>query len=501
MRALIDINIFMDILMFRAGYATSLIILDLCEAKKIDGWILANSIPTMHYLLSKSEGELVARRKIKEIIKGISIIPLRNGILQASFDLQINAALQFGMDAIITRNKKDFKDSKVPAYTPEEFLDKFNQEGFATKKSIPLVDIKSQVYSIYPEIDDLITKTLLSGWFILGNEVEQFEKEFADYCNAKYAVGVASGSDALALSLQALGIGSGDEVITVPNTFIATVDAIFRNGAKPVFVDIDPETYNIDVSNIEEKITDKTKAIIPVHLYGQSADMDPIIKIAKEYDLKIIEDACQAHGAEYKGKKVGSIGEVGCFSFYPAKNLGCYGDGGMMVTNDMGLSEKIKMLRNYGQSKKYYHDFIGYNSRLDELQAAVLRVKLKYLDKWNDLRRAHAKIYNELLEHVSGTEIPIEKDYAKHVYHLYVIRCKERDKLQQYLNSKGISTGIHYPIPVHLQEAYKHLEYNKGSFPITEKYASEILSLPMFPELRNEELEYVCNIVKEFYDN
>jgi len=231
-------------------------------------------------------------------------------------------------------------------------------------------------------------------------------------------------------------------------------------------------------------------------LYGQPADMDEIIKIAKKYDLKIIEDACQAHGAEYKGKKVGSLSDVGCFSFYPAKNLGAYGDGGMVVTNNEQIAERIKMLRNYGQSKKYYHDFIGYNSRLDEIQAAVLRVKLRYLDEWNDKRREHAKLYNELLENVSGIETPTEKEFVKHVYHLYVIRCKNRNELQNYLSSKGVSTGIHYPIPVHLQKAYKHLEYKEGDFPITEKYAKEILSLPMFPELTDEEIEAVVGLIR-----
>ena len=362
--------------------------------------------------------------------------------------------------------------------------------------NIPFVDLKRQFDLIKNEVTTKINEVLRNTHFILGEEVEKFEEEFANYCGVKYGVGVASGSDALTLSLKVLGIGKEDEVITAPNTFIATVDAISRNGATPVFVDIDPETCNIDVAEIEEKITDKTKAIIPVHLYGQPADMDEIIKIAKKYDLKIIEDACQAHGAEYKGKKVGSLSDVGCFSFYPAKNLGAYGDGGMVVTNNEQIAERIKMLRNYGQSKKYYHDFIGYNSRLDEIQAAVLRVKLRYLDEWNDKRREHAKLYNDLLENVSGIETPTEKEFVKHVYHLYVIRCKNRNELQNYLSSKGVSTGIHYPIPVHLQKAYKHLEYKEGDFPITEKYAKEILSLPMFPELTDEEIEVVVGLIR-----
>jgi len=362
---------------------------------------------------------------------------------------------------------------------------------------IPFVDLKRQYKSIKDEINAKINEVLESTQFILGENVRAFEEEFARYCNAKYAVGVASGSDALTLSLKALGIGEGDEVITVPNTFIATVDSISRNNARPVFVDIDPETYNIDVNKIEEKITDKTKAIIPVHLYGQPADMDPILRIAKEYGLKVIEDACQAHGAEYKGKKVGALGGVGCFSFYPGKNLGAYGDGGIIVTNSFEFAEKVRMLRNYGQKIKYYHDFVGYNSRLDELQAAILRVKLRYLDEWNELRRLHAEEYDRCLEEVSGIVLPFNKKNVKHVYHLYVMQCENRDAVQERLLSKGISTGIHYPAPIHLQQAYIKLGYHRGDFPVAEEYAKKILSLPMFPELTTDEIRYVSEQIKE----
>jgi dTDP-4-amino-4,6-dideoxygalactose transaminase len=365
--------------------------------------------------------------------------------------------------------------------------------------NVPFVDLRREYSLIKDEINTKINEVLQSGHFILGENVKAFEKEFSNYCNAKYGVGVASGTDALLLSLKALDIKEGDEVITVANTFTATVDAISRSGATPVLVDINPETYNITVEKIKSKITDKTKVIIPVHLYGQPADMDPILEISEKYDLKVVEDACQAHGAEYKGRMVGSLGDAACFSFYPSKNLGAYGDGGMVVTNNEEIVEKIKMLREYGQSKKYHHDLIGYNSRLDEIQAAVLRVKLKYLDKNNEERRKHAKLYNELLVNTS-LFTPIELPYVKHVYHLYVIRCKERDKLQQFLSSRGVSTGIHYPIPVHLQKAYSYLGYRLGAFPIVEKYANEILSLPMFPQLMGEEIEYVCDCIKDFYN-
>jgi len=356
---------------------------------------------------------------------------------------------------------------------------------------VPLVNLERQYKTIKGEINRAIRKVLESGQYILGEELENFEREFASYCGARYGVGLASGSDALMLAMRALDIGKGDEVITVPNTFISTVDAIALNGAEPVFVDIDEESYNIDVNRIEEKITKNTRLILPVHLYGQPADMDPILDVAEDNDLYVIEDAAQAHGAEYKGKKVGSLGDIAAFSFYPSKNLGAFGDGGMVVTNNEELADKLKALRNYGQKKKNYHDFIGHNSRLDELQAAALRVKLKYLDEWNDKRRKNVTLYNEILEDIEGIKIPVEKIFSKHVYHLYVIRCRGREGLRRHLLSFGISTGIHYPIPIHLQEAYEYLGYHRGDFLITEKCADEILSLPMFPELSSDEIHEI----------
>jgi dTDP-4-amino-4,6-dideoxygalactose transaminase len=359
---------------------------------------------------------------------------------------------------------------------------------------ITFVDLKREYEEINQEINLAIQRVLEGGWFILGEEAEKLEEEFSNYVGTRYGIAVNSGSDALYLTLKALGIGEGDEVITVSHTFISTVDAIVRNGAKPVFVDIEPDTYCIDVTKIEENISSKTKAILPVHIYGHPADMDMVMEVAKRHGLYVIEDACQAHGAQYKNKKVGSIGDAGCFSFYPTKNLGSYGDGGMIVTNDEMLAEKLKMLRNYGQSKKYYHDFIGINSRLSEIQAAVLRVKLRHLDEWNDKRRAVAKLYKKLLD---GIDIiaPVEREYAKHVYHLYVIECKNRDELQQHLSESGIQTQIHYPIPVHMQKAYLDLGYN-AYLPVTEKICSEVLSLPMHPWLKMEELQLISNIMR-----
>ena len=367
---------------------------------------------------------------------------------------------------------------------------------------IPLVDLKAQYNSIREEIDEAIKRVLNNTSFIMGEELKKFEEEFAQFCDVKYAIGVANGSDALILALRACAIGEEDEVITVPHTFIATTEAISNVGGKIVFIDIDPKTCTIDVSKIEEKINERTKAIIPVHLYGQPANMDPIMRLAKKYDLKVIEDAAQAHGAEYKGKKVGSIGDVVCFSFYPGKNLGAYGDAGMVVTNNEEITEKIKLLRNHGRiTKKYEHEIEGYSSRLDNLQAAILRVKLKYLNKWNDMRRKNAKKYNELLSNIDGIITPYEANYAKHIYHLYVIRTENRDKLREELKSKGVATGIHYPIPLHLQPAYNYLGYREGDFPITEECSKKILSLPMFAELGDKQIEEVAELVKYFKKN
>ena len=358
---------------------------------------------------------------------------------------------------------------------------------------IEFAGLQQQYDEIAEQIEQAVHRILKGGWFILGQELEEFEQEFSSYIGTKIGIGVNSGSDALLLAVQALGIGNGDEVLTVSHTFISTVDSIVRNGARSLFVDIDPDTYCIDASQIEKKITKKTRAIIPVHLYGNPADMSSIIEIAKKYNLHIIEDASQAHGAKYKGKRVGSIGDIGCFSFYPAKNLGAYGDGGMVVTDNAELAEKIRKLRNYGQPQKNVHDFIGINSRLDEIQAAVLRVKLRYLDKWNRRRREIAGQYNALL---GGLPVitPIEKEFAEHVYHLYVIRCEYRNKLQQHLLQHEIHTQIHYPIPVHKQKAYRDLGFDVN-LPVTERICNEILSLPMHPWLSEADVKKVADAI------
>ena len=360
--------------------------------------------------------------------------------------------------------------------------------------TIPLVDLKAQYLSIKDEIHDAINRVMNSSHFILGEEVKLFEEEFADFCGARFAIGTSSGTSALHLALLACAVGPGDEVITSPYTFIATVEAISYTGAGPVFVDIDPESCNIDATKIEKALTEKTKAIIPVHLYGHPVDMDSILTIAEKRGLKVIEDAAQAHGAEYKGKRVGAIGDVGCFSFYPAKNLGAYGDGGMVVTNDSRIADKVRLLRNHGRREKYEHLIEGYGYRLDALQAAILRVKLRHLEEWTEKRRANAATYNQLLQ---GLEVatPKEMAYAKHVYHLYVIRIKHRERIRAKLREEGIETGIHYPIPLHLQKAYQYLGYSRGDFPMAEGCSEEVISLPMFPELTEEQIGWIAESI------
>jgi len=362
---------------------------------------------------------------------------------------------------------------------------------------IPFVDLKAQYESIKEEIDKAISNVILDSAFVGGKYIKLFERNYANYLGTKHCIGVGNGTDALFIVLKTLGIGEGDEVISAANTFIATSEAITMTGAKVVFVDCDNNTYNIDVKKIEKAIANKTKAIIPVHLYGQPADMDPIIEIAQKYNLYIVEDCAQAHGAVYKGRKAGAIAPIACFSFFPSKNFGAYGDGGMIVTNDEELSQKAKMLRDYGQAKKYHHELQGQNSRLDSIQAAVLLAKLPHLDTWNDNRRKSAQLYNELLSDVEVTT-PVEGEGYRHIYHLYVIRTKKRDEMLEYLKTKDVFCGIHYPIPIHLQNAYKDLPYKKGDFPITEEYADEILSLPMYPELTEEQIHYVVDRTEEF---
>lgn len=365
--------------------------------------------------------------------------------------------------------------------------------------AIPLVDLKAQYRQIKPAIDAAMARVVTNTNFIMGQEVREFEAAFADYMQVKHAVGVSSGTDAIFLALLALGVGPGDEVITSPHTFIASAEPIVHLGARPVFVDIDPATYNLDPVLLEAAITEQTRVILPVHLYGQPADMQPILDTASRYNIPVIEDAAQAHGAEYRGKRIGNWGVMACFSFYPGKNLGAYGDGGAVLTNDDSLAKQIAMLRNHGRTGKYEHLLIGYGDRLDALQAAILAAKLPYLDDWNEARRRHAAYYQQALADIPGITIPAELDDVRHVYHLYVIRVDgDRDALIAHLKQAGIECGIHYPIPLHLQPAMAFLGYRKGDFPETEKAAASIVSLPMYPELETTQLNAIVEEIGEF---
>lgn len=362
---------------------------------------------------------------------------------------------------------------------------------------VPFGDLRRQYESLQNEIGRAIRRVLERGWFVLGEEVEQFEREFAACLGARHAIGVASGTEAIQLSLMAIEVGPGDEVITAANTCVPTVAGITAAGARPVLVDIDPLSFNIDPSKLEEALTPRTKAVLPVHLYGQSADMDALIEIAERRNIAVVEDAAQAHGATFRDRKLGSIGLAGCFSFYPSKNLGAFGDGGCVVTDDEEIAARLRRLRNYGQERRYHHTAKGINSRLDEIQAAILRVKLPHLNRWNARRCEIAELYNREINNnfiIKTAEMP----YGRSNYHLYVIRCQRRDELQRHLAENGVTTLIHYPVPIHLQAAYSDLGKGAGAYPISEACANEVLSLPIFPELTDEEARYVAACVNSF---
>lgn len=372
-----------------------------------------------------------------------------------------------------------------------------SSERNTTIEHVPLIDLRRQYQGIKDEIECAIEKVVESQTFILGPQVEEFEASIAAYCKAKHAIGVSSGTDALVLALKALGIGSGDEVITTPFTFFATVGSICNVGATPVFVDIDPDTYNISADLIRERITKRTKAIIPVHLYGQCADMEPILAIAEEYGLKVIEDAAQAIGAEYKKRKAGSMGDLGCFSFFPSKNLGGFGDGGLVTCNSDEIAEKIYMLRVHGGKTKNHYPLVGINGRLDTLQASILIVKLKYIDQWNKNRRQKAAYYMKQLEGLN-VSLPKTKTFNSHVFHLFVIRLKTRDKLLKYFKEKNIDCAVHYPVPQHLQKCIEFLGYKEGDMPEAERAAREVVAIPNFPEITQSEQDYVIKALKVF---
>jgi dTDP-4-amino-4,6-dideoxygalactose transaminase len=364
---------------------------------------------------------------------------------------------------------------------------------------IPLVDLKAQYRQIGEEIEAEIREVLISGKYVLGEKVEVFEAAFAEYCGVKYACGVNSGTSALHLALLAAGVGPGDEVITVPFTFVATAAAITYCGARPVFVDIHPRWFTMDVEQLAAAITPRTKAILPVHLYGQPAEMEAVMEIAQRYGLAVIEDAAQAHGARYHGRRVGGIGDLGCFSFYPTKNLGAFGEGGMVVTNEAQLADRIRRMRDWGQREKYHHELLGFNYRMEALQGTVLAVKLCYLDRWTAARRAHAARYHRLLTG-SGVGLPEEMPETHHVYHAYTVTTPQRDALRAHLWAHGIQSAIHYPLPLHLQPVFAHLGYQRGDFPHAEAAARQVLSLPIYPELDPGDVTRVAEAVHTFFN-
>lgn len=358
--------------------------------------------------------------------------------------------------------------------------------------NVPFLDLQAQHAPLRAEIEAAIREVLDTCAFAGGPFVTRFEEDFAAFCQAPHAIGVGNGTDALWFALLALGVGPGDEVVTAPGTFMATAEAISFTGATPVFADIDEATYNLSPEALRKALTPRTKAIVPVHLFGQPADMDPILEFAGRHGLPVVEDACQAHGAEYKGRRVGTLGDFGCFSFYPGKNLGAIGEAGGIVTKDAALAEKVRVLRDHGQIRKYHHAQIGWNGRMDGIQGAVLRIKLRHLARWNTQRRAHARRYSELLAHLPNLVLPVEAGYARHIFHIYAVRVARRDEILAELARRGVHCGIHYPVPVHLQEAYRQLGHPRGAFPVAERCADEFLSLPMFPELSEEQIEYVA---------
>jgi dTDP-4-amino-4,6-dideoxygalactose transaminase len=368
-----------------------------------------------------------------------------------------------------------------------------------TRREVPLLDTVAQYASLKEEIQQAMNQVLESGSYIMGPAVKQFEEAVAKYCGVKHAIGVANGTDALLLTLDALGIGNGDEVITSPFTFFASAEVISQVGAVPVFIDIEPDTYNIDSAKLEAAITPKTKAIMPVHIFGQPVQMDVVMELAKKYGLHVIEDACQAMGSAHRHRPIGSIGTAGCFSFFPTKNLGGFGDGGMIITNDDELAGKIRILRVHGSNPKYYHSMIGYNSRLDSLQAAMLKVKLPHLDDWNRKRRQKALVYTAELR-TTPLQLPVESDDMYPIYHLYIIQTEHRDALLQHLSNHGVSSGIYYPVPLHRQEVYQSLGYEPGRLPVAEQAALGTMALPLYPEMTEDDQAYVIAVVHDFFE-
>ncbi len=481
--------------------------LDLCRSGAVQGWVLGSTVPSLVRAAQRSNQQEQAQQTLNELLSTLSILTqtaddLKRSIADESTDFEVSLALsaakEIAVDGILALDPKPFAESGFPAGTPEDW------EKIHTKKSdsVPLLNIPVGYHEILNDIETNMNTVIRSGHFILGPQVEKLESAIANYCGCDYAVGVSSGTDALLLALMAEGIGPGDEVITTPYTFFATAGCISRLGAKPVFVDIEPSTFNIDPDLIEQKISAKTRAILPVHLYGQCADMDPLIEIAKHHNLTIIEDAAQAIGAEYKFRRAGSFGKYGCFSFFPTKNLGGFGDGGIITVQDEATHDKLLTLRTHGSKPKYYHKYIGGNFRLDALQAGIVLAKLKYLESWTEKRRANAQNYHRLFKTSSLSEVISlpEEIFPRHVYNQYIIQVhRNRDDLRTFLGENNIASEIYYPVPLHLQDCYKDLGHQKGSFPNSEQMANETLALPISQEVTLQQQEYVVKTISRYF--
>lgn len=482
-------------------------VLDLCHKKEIKGWLLASSIPLLYAQLCKTRQETAVRPAIQRLLADLAVLPQTKNDFEKSLDtedfsvsLAVSAVRAFKLDGLVTVKTEIYNNMNVQALNPVEVVELL-RAGRKKTESVALLDIPTTYHEILNDVEHEMYEVIRSGHFILGPQVTALEEKIASYTQSKYAVGVSSGTDALLIALMAAGIGPGDEVITTPFTFYATVGSIARTGARPVFVDIDPVTYNMNPEHLASKITAKTRAIIPIHLYGQCADMDPILEIANKRGLVVIEDAAQAIGSAYKNRKAGAMGHYGCFSFFPTKNLGGFGDAGMVTTSSEECFEQLKILRVHGSKVKYYHSVVGGNFRLDTLQAATISAKLKYLELWTQKRRENAHRYSQLFEShdlMGFIGIPREM-FHRHVYNQYVIRVKgKRDDLKKYLLGKKIATEIYYPLPLHLQECFVSLGYRRGDFPETEVAAGEALALPVYPELAPEQQEYVVHSIREF---
>lgn len=472
-------------------------------------WTSAASINLLH-----CQKKDTLKEQLSYLLSTLSIIPLRKSMLQNAIAadpmeymdrLEIQSIGSVKMDIVVTKDVQRFKDPDIMAVEPKNLYKALDEHFNQNTMSIPFLDLKSQLHLIYNDIDDKLNDIISNTSYILGKYVDEFERNFAQFQGVRSCIGVSSGTDALHIAFIALGLGAGDSAIVPVNTFIATAEAVSLTGATPVFIDcdsydnIDTQALSAFLDKCKRSGNPLPKAIIPVHLYGQPADMAEIMKISHEYQIPIVEDCCQAHLAEWDGQKVGTFGKFGAFSFYPGKNLGAFGEAGALVTNDSSLFEKVRMIRQHGEIERYNHSVIGHNYRMAAIQGAVLATKLKHLEKWTIKRQKNATHYNEMLNCVDQVQTPAEKGGTTCVYHLYVIHTEDRDNLKTFLEQNGIATGLHYPIPLHQQKAYAQLEYKDGDFPMAEKAAKTMLSLPMYPELTKRQIQYVCDKIKEFY--